>query len=248
MSISAIEYRNLFISLFPALLQCARPIPELFKLILNLVYIYRALLLPVRAYQRVNEQQLQELIVQFCKNWERYFGPENALYNVHLLLHMVEQRQRTGPMTDYSCFAFESSYACIKAAQHPGTESLSKQSMYGVLSKYVCAEGTHRCKLQVALRRQAKYKTDDTLVAYGPSDFFKVTQIRENDLTGRVIRTDDFGPQLTTEMNDWRNVGVRNFRSFSLVEKTIRREAIYGKAVICGGVITSVPCNVLFDH
>jgi hypothetical protein len=205
-------------------------------------------MLPDAAYAAINEDELELLTVAFCKEFQNLFGIANAFYNLHLVSHLPAIRKRKGVLTDYTCYTFESFYSVIKKTQVPGTTSLSKQSFTGVFAGHLANNPTHTCQQGIKLRSTATSKADDTLIAYGVSKFLRIERVHGNYVTGKVIETRDFTPQLTADLYDWQKIGVRIMSQESRREKTIRKDKIYGKAVLCHGVITSVPINVLRAH
>ncbi len=78
--------------------------------------------------------------------------------------------------------------------------------------------------------------------------FLRIEKVEGNYVTGRVIATRAFTPQLTDDPYDWDKIGVRIYIRESTREKTVKKSQLYGKAVHCHGVITSVPINVLRTH
>jgi hypothetical protein len=205
-------------------------------------------MLPDEVYEEVSKGALKAITHQFIKDFEQYFGRNNAFYNLHILYHVPDMRERKGPLTSTSCYPFEASYAWVKDAQKTGTESLGKQSIKGVLSRYVAMQSSHKCVTGMKIRTRETTKTDDTIVATSVNEFLKVTLIEGDSVTGKIIVTDDFAPRMTSDPNDWKKIGVRNVVCISEETRTVPRASLFGKGVICDGVITSMSMNILRDH
>ncbi len=219
-------------------------------MILSLVFIYRSYVLPEYEFEVTSEVLLARLTVQFCKDWQRVFGEQNMLYNLHMLSHLPHIRQRKGPINNFSCYPFESSYSVVKNSQHPGTESLGKQAILGVFAKLVAKEKDHRCGQSLKISTQETSKCNDTILALGPAEFIQVTSISDDGtkVTGNRIVIEDFWPRMTVDPQGWMKVGVSNFREVSDESVTVDVSDLYGKGILCHGIITSVPKCVLFDH
>lgn len=81
--------------------------------------------------QSVSNDQLlycEQIIKQFCSQFEGLYGRRYMTTNVHLLLHLTECVRELGPLWVYSCFHFESQNGILKSLVH-GTQHVEKQIM-----------------------------------------------------------------------------------------------------------------------
>ena len=62
----------------------------------------------------------------------KLYGQENLVFNVHTLLHLIQDVKRHGSLSQHSMFALESSLGYFKKKIH-GTTSLSSQFIKGII-------------------------------------------------------------------------------------------------------------------
>lgn len=204
--------------------------------------------MPDSAFEHINATELQKVTADFMKQFESYFGDNHAFYNLHLMGHLHQLRERKGCLTEYSTLPFESSYAVIKAGQKPGTLSLGKQSLQTVMAQYYSPRRPHQCTVPLKIATRTTSRNDDSLLAISVDRFIKCTGIYGDVIEGVVLKTEQFGIPLTSDPDDWKKIGVLLYKGLTQETITVRRSDIFGKAVICDGVICSLPINVLADH
>jgi len=81
--------------------------------------------------QSISEQQLlccEQMLKQFCSQFERFYGMRHMTANLHNLLHLTDCVRELGPLWAYSCFHFEGQNGTLKSLIH-GTQHIEKQIM-----------------------------------------------------------------------------------------------------------------------
>jgi hypothetical protein len=238
---------------FMPFLTAADETPELHRLLLELVYFYRAYLLGDELYfgHGVDfRNNVERVLINFVKRFEHYYGVNNSFYNLHLLLHLRWIREIHGNMTRFSAFPFETHYGVQKSLMTEGTTSLGKQVMRGVAEIYWGRRERHTCLqgLHITTKKKCTAHRNDCIIATTYHSFIEVFELNGDEVKGYKIVTHEFLPNITPDPQCWKKVGVFGFDKVSDEIQTIRRDDIYGKGVICDGVITSVPLQVLRDH
>ena len=87
----ALQYRNYFIFLFPLLAKCLDP--ESSKLIHNMGWFLRGLMMPNPEYWKINQEQLDFQVKNFEQKSEAKFGLGFMNWVEHQLHHAVKCRQ-----------------------------------------------------------------------------------------------------------------------------------------------------------
>ena len=101
----------------------------------------------------------------------------------------------------------------------------------------------HRCRKQKSLSFSdvETAKTDDTLI-YHDNAFYKVMEVDDPCLIVQKIKTKVFGVPNVTRL-PWAKVGVARYQG-PVYDPSLRRfnkEDVKCKAILCGGVISSMP-------
>lgn len=86
-------------------------------------------------------EEASRKLCQFTTQYERYYGLQHMVYNVHLLDHIPDCVEECGPLWAYSNFNFEDNNGHL-AAYVQGTNSVEKQILSkiyydGIVSKFV---------------------------------------------------------------------------------------------------------------
>lgn len=66
----------------------------------------------------LNEEKLNKcnkVITKFVKDYEKHYGQKNMVYNVHLLLHLVESVRNFGPIWGFALFPYENLNGLLKS-------------------------------------------------------------------------------------------------------------------------------------
>lgn len=148
--LAAEEFRNIILAFFPGFLRCCTvgKASRLETLLMQLVFIYRAYLVPNSHFAQQDLGGLKDVCKAFCIRFRQLFGKKNQFYNLHLIAHLHETRIHKGPLTEYSAFPFEAFYGRVKRTQTPGTSSLGLQSVRGVNSGYF-GRKQHTCSQRI---------------------------------------------------------------------------------------------------
>lgn len=70
----------------------------------------------------------QKLLEQFVTNFSEIYGPHNIVFNVHNLVHIVDDTNTYGNLDNFSAFGFESYMFKIKRMLHKRNDSLAQLS------------------------------------------------------------------------------------------------------------------------
>lgn len=89
-----------------------------YKHYLLLHYAMRKLTIPNLCETELSE--VHKLLRKFVKNFTEIYGKEFVSHNVHVLLHMVDDYKKFGPVVDYSCFDYENYLGKLKKTVHSG--------------------------------------------------------------------------------------------------------------------------------
>lgn len=126
------EYRNLILYILPV---AAKNIlrEDVYTNIMLLHAATTILVDPIicRTHSRIAQTCLEE----FVKTFRDLYGPEHIVYNVHSLLHIVDDVLVHGCLDSYSAFPFESFMSVIKAMLNGNNNSLA-QITYRVEESY----------------------------------------------------------------------------------------------------------------
>ena len=100
----ATELRQFLLFTEPVLLRDKLP-KRVYQNFLLLFVSMRCLLSPTLCFQFAD--YVEELLVVFVRNFATIYGKEMLVYNVHSLIHLVEDVRRYGALDNVSCFIFE---------------------------------------------------------------------------------------------------------------------------------------------
>ena len=205
--------------------------------------------MPDYVFEDLPGQELQEFDDKFLIEFQEKFGKENSVFNVHYVHHAPENRQR-GDLTKVSTYGPESKYGQLGRDIKVGTRSETLQALRNTYMKILLKKEDHmnqkKCKQHLTFSTTTTQKRDDTLISLSVNTFAKIVEIGTEELKVRKIETTpfdvDFSPRLT-----WSKIGVECFSKISDEITTIKRSKVFGKAVLCNGIISSVPRNILSE-
>lgn len=86
----ALQYRNFFIFLFPLIAKCLKP--ESCKLVLNMGWFLRGLMMPNAEYWKIPQGQLDFQVEDFEQKIVAKFGPEFMNWVEHQLHHAGKEK------------------------------------------------------------------------------------------------------------------------------------------------------------
>lgn len=240
------EYKILFFCCFPALLE-DHDDPEVIQLELDYFYIYRALNMPPDVFEDLPFQQFEDKNKSFLIRFEKKFGIKNSSYNVHVFVHAPWLRLLRDPTT-VSTYGPESFYGQIGRDIKVGTRSETLQALRNSYLKKILNKQDHiserKCKQRLTFRNQETAARDDSLIAITLNTFGKVVHVGESNLEVKMIETTPFSVDPAKNMT-WSMIGVACFKKVTEKTVTVPKSKVFGKAVICNGIINSVPRNVL---
>ena len=107
----ATELRQFMLYTGPVLLRDKLP-KHVYQHFLLLSVSMRCLLSPNLCFQFAD--YVEELLVVFVRNFATIYGKEMLVYNVHSLIHLVEDVRRYGALDNVSCFPFENFLGKLK--------------------------------------------------------------------------------------------------------------------------------------
>ena len=122
------EFHNLTLFFFPHIIYSIEPSQGKTERKLWLMYVFqiRAFVLPEEEFANVKNDNIEYCCDQFCVIFEQLFGTSNSSYNIHMMSHLRQVRER-GKLTDTSTFKHESYYGEMRRSYVPGTPSTGKQ-------------------------------------------------------------------------------------------------------------------------
>ena len=242
------EFRNLILFFFPIILACIDGQSDTNERNLWLVMAFqiRAYVLPDTEYENVCQIQLEYCCNRFLTLFEEIYGARHASYNVHMMCHLKQVRER-GPLTNTSTFATESYYSEMRRSYVAGTASTGKQLLQNAF-----------------IKRQLPHRKCHKNIIYHPKDtrmscnkYFYVFQ--NNAYTFYIIKEicDDgaykcvrqgrrqYKPAENSHLN-WESVGVFLISAIDeSEEKKFYKNEITGKAIVVMNFIITCPSNVL---
>lgn len=86
-------------------------------LYLNFLCLHVAVSILVNPILCKNEEYLkyaEDLLISFVKKYEEFYGEYNMVFNIHNLLHIVNDVRRFGSLDNFSAFRFENHIRKVK--------------------------------------------------------------------------------------------------------------------------------------
>jgi hypothetical protein len=211
--------------------------PQVKKLLLIYAFIVRTVYSSDWVYEQVKQQvTLKSLLRTFYELFEKIFSKFMCTYHLHIMDHVIEERDRHGPMWAYSAGKYEHLYGKLRRCLVKGTFNISKQ----VMTNHYSAESYgHRCFGKRILKDPKDYtttKNDDSLIVVDDV-FYKVRSIAPDEITMRCSRVRMRPFQPSAMSLPYGSVGVFRFIDFAEEEESVSIEAVDGKAVIVGSII-----------
>lgn len=117
------EYRSLILYILPIVTKNILPIDE-YHTILVLHVSLTILSDPVLCVSHASVAQ--SLLEEFVRLFGEVYGADHLVYNVHSLLHIVDDVKMYGPIDSYSAFPFESFMYKVKRMVHKKNQSLAQ--------------------------------------------------------------------------------------------------------------------------
>lgn len=81
---------------------------------------------PILCKSDVYLRYANELLTDFVTDFTKYYGENNVTFNVHNLLHIVEDVKRFGPLDDFSAFRFENLIRKVKSLVRTGNHPMKQ--------------------------------------------------------------------------------------------------------------------------
>ena len=243
----ALEFRNLVLFFFPFVLECIEPDAKENNLWLNVVFMFRASVLPTQEFTADLIPIMNECCEHFYKLYEQLFDAHNCTYSIHVICaHLLEIRTH-GPLTDTSAFKFESFYAELRRSFVPGTPSPLKQILQKVLLRR--ALSNHYCKNNILITNYETPMERNNLIYCYKNKEYLIYQVLNID--GETFSCNKVGqyPVTFNELPNvpWSSVGV--FRKGGISSNTIHlnQSVIDGKVLNVGKYLITCPINVLHE-
>jgi len=183
--------------------------------------------------------------MSFYVNYARVCGSRDLTFNMHSMLHVMDVRDKKGPLWKLSTAPFESMYARLRRGFSPSTKNAPKQMIgrfyAGMLhDKHKCKTGKVRLtKLKADDNPESRH--DDSIVYYC-DDFYRI--IAQNDLhyTLRQIKTALIptssemrpGPELPFHL-----VGARKYVKEGSHTLKVHRANVHCQGMLCRNIIST---------
>lgn len=113
-------------------------------------------------------------LLEFVLNFERFYGIENMVYNVHLLTHLIDCVENCGPLWAHSNFCFESNNGVLVDYVKGNTDQLqqivSKYCFKRTIANMLCHQNELDQHYYKSINRKYR-ETEDTVIKFlgGPS-------------------------------------------------------------------------------
>lgn len=120
----ATEYRNFAVYLFPYVFRNTFPCEKVYKHFLLLFVALRFLL--SSGLSEAKQNYCRELLKAFVSSCPKFYGLSFLVYNIHSLIHLVDDYEKFGNLDSVSCFPFESFMSTIKKCVRRGGGELAQ--------------------------------------------------------------------------------------------------------------------------
>ncbi len=218
------------------------------RLLATYNYLIRTLHLDNDEYLEVKASiDLPRLLQLVVTDHAVAFAGRGESYNAHMLRHILESRERTGPMYSTSTDKYESSYSVLIECFRKGTTNVAKQA---ISNWYMRDLESHKCrnKRAMVIKDNDTELGDDTLVKLQSSGkYFKIVDMEEDGITATaheiVTSTYKTRPSLEIQDLNWDLVGVRKFVGFAPTTTVIHKKDIECKIIKAGRTIVETPNN-----
>jgi hypothetical protein len=248
------EWCYLVLAYFPCILECIPAEREDSKLWHIYIYIVRAYNFSRKEFNRMGATKLKDLCEAFYRLYQKLYGAENCVYNVHLL-HHLPVLGLLGPLSTTSTIKFESSYATLTRKTPTGTTNVTSQMLKQAYTSF--ASG-HVCRKRLYFKETVSDRTRDDLVycfdsPTGQYVFYRIHKIRATHLTCTQVTglpyadADTAGDSRRRSNLDFNTCGVYRVGQECLDMKHIKYTEVDGKGIICRGYLVALPKNVLLQ-
>ncbi len=223
------------------------------KILFLLSYVFRAINVSDENWTLLGPHNVQRAVRRLQRLYELEFGEGISTFNEHCAFsHLVENRERHGPMHNYSAWRYEDVICKIQKSYRQGTPHEGLQVFENFYYKYCKAHTCPGDQRLVILPKTESSRKDDSLVCT-EDGIFQVGRVLQHEqfectrVDTRTFSTADFNLQ---ELR-WGLVGVfRLPKSRALTgdkKYIIKRKDVTGKAMIVGETIVTMPREWLFE-
>ncbi len=214
------------------------------RLLATYNFLIRTLHLDDEQYGRVKASiDLPRLLQLVVNDHAVAFAGRGESYNAHVAKHLLESRERTGPLYATATDKYESSYAILIECFRKGTTNVAKQALE---NWYMRDLENHKCRNRrpMVIKETDTELGDDTLVKLQPSGkYFKIIQMDEETAIAHEIVTTRYRTRSSLELHDldWDLVGVRKFLGFAPQPTIIQKKHVVCKLIRAGRTIVEAP-------
>lgn len=214
------------------------------KVLILFTFVCRALYINDMDYnflKTVDMIDIRDVMKRLSKLYQQSFGMGEVTFNEHLYFeHMIDQRERNGPLHKFSVFRYEDLYGAMRRAFVKGTPHEAKQL---IESMYAKDYFFHKCRdeRRMIISSRRSEKRDDSIITVR-NKFYRVKRVHgEDNLTCTEIHTTQFSTPIV-DLDDlpWYRVGVYKLGCTSLVNEEINENTVDGKGIIIGDFIMKV--------
>ena len=128
-SYKAHEWRQMGLFAFPLIVRC---IPQHKghekSVFISFGFLNRAMRLPEDEYQGIDQEMIDTAFNILEEHHEKAFGQTANTYNFHIISAHLKEIRAHGPLTTYTAYPFEGSYAELRRSFIPGTRKCSRHS------------------------------------------------------------------------------------------------------------------------
>ena len=244
-SFKCTEYKNVALFGFPILTSVliTNGRPEAAKVFQLFSYLLKAMLLDDESYRHLKtEEDLNALMAEFYKLYEKTFGSAACVPNVHMFYHLLEQRERDSLQTT-STEDFETYYGVIRQSYKPCTVSPGKQVLSNAILRHN-GKADHACCKSARLRPKEKDIKDDSWLLT-KKGFVRITK---RLTSGQNKCAKAMTTKYTTSVKELKFEELGVVRMTRLLDEKIiiNKDEIISKAVNCENILISVPWDGLY--
>lgn len=222
----AVEYRTFLLYLGPIVLKNVLSRKK-YSNFMNLhvsIYILSHLLLFNDTEQDNMLQFAERLLFHFVEKFNILYGNENMTYNVHNLLHIVEDVKKFGCVDHISCFKYENFLQNLKKLVRKGDKALP-QVVQRITEMEVA--GSEACMSSICLRNSLNDLRKEHVE--GPVLGMWQKQFKELKQGDRLLR--NYGPNRYCQLKSRQIVQIHNFilwqGRYFIIGRTFNLEDFY---------------------
>ncbi|XP_074107793.1 uncharacterized protein LOC141533036 [Cotesia typhae] len=128
-----------------------------------------------------------DLLIQYTRSYQKYFGEENMTYNIHLLLHMVKSVMNLGPLWAHNTFSFENeNHFILKMKKSPTHVCLQvarkyyfQKSLPLLTTRFQLSNEFNKfCEQNLTGRLKNTLKTDNCVLV-GKGKYYKLNEFEK---------------------------------------------------------------------